>query len=91
MLIPQKAKHVLSRIQSIVGSLVREGILPLCSGETPSVLLGPILTSLAQEKHGPVGLSPEHSQNYNYSEEEMLRIGVQPREEMVPGRPNCDL
>ncbi|KAJ7415626.1 hypothetical protein BTVI_37785 [Pitangus sulphuratus] len=41
----QKAKHVLGCIQSRVGSRSREGILPLCSGETPPVMLHPALGS----------------------------------------------
>lgn len=34
-LTPPKVKHVLSCIQSTVGCRASEGILPLCSGETP--------------------------------------------------------
>jgi len=55
----QKAKRVLGCIPSSTSSRSREGILPLCSGETPSGALHPALEPSAQDRHGAVGVGPE--------------------------------
>jgi len=59
VLAAQKANRILGRIKSGVASRSREGILPLCSGETPPGVLHPALEPSAQEGHGAVGASPE--------------------------------
>jgi len=46
-------------IKRSMASRVREVILPLRSGETPSAVLRPALEPSAQEGHGPVGAGPE--------------------------------
>jgi len=58
-LIAQKASHALGCIPSSVASQAREGILPLCSDETPPGVLHPTLEPSAQDRHGPVGAGPE--------------------------------
>jgi len=55
----QKANRILGCIKSSTASRSREGILPLCSGETSLGVLHRALEPSAQEGHGPVGASPE--------------------------------
>ncbi|PKU34571.1 hypothetical protein llap_15127 [Limosa lapponica baueri] len=57
----QKANRVLGCIKSSVASRLREVVLPplLRSGDTPPGVFCPALEPSAQERHGPVGASPE--------------------------------
>jgi len=55
----EKANRILGCITSSVASRSREGILPLCSGETPLGVLHPALELPAQDRHGCVGVGPE--------------------------------
>jgi len=55
----KKANHILGCIKSSVASRSREGILPLCSGESPPAVLHPALEPSAQGRHGDVGAGPE--------------------------------
>jgi len=57
----QKANCTLGCIPSSLASRSREGVLPLCSGETPPGVLRPALEPLAQDRHGPVGVGPEEA------------------------------
>ena len=59
VLAAQKANRILGYIKRRVDRRAREGILPLCSGETPPGVLHPPLELSAQERHGPVGAGPE--------------------------------
>jgi len=47
----QKANRILGCIKSSMASRSREGILPLCSGESPPGVLRPALEPSAQETH----------------------------------------
>jgi len=55
----QKANCILGCIKSGVASRSKEGILPLCSGETPPEVLCPALEPPAQEGHGAVEAGPQ--------------------------------
>jgi len=59
VLTAQKANCIVGRIKRTVANRSREGILPLCSGETPPGVWSPALEPPAQEGHGPVGVGPE--------------------------------
>jgi len=93
----QKANYILGCIKTTVASRSREGILLLCSGETPPGFLCPALEPSAQERQGPVGAGPEEATKMirgleHLCCEERLRAGaVQLKEEKAPGRPYCGL
>ncbi|GAB0194850.1 hypothetical protein GRJ2_001950300 [Grus japonensis] len=53
----------LGHVKSSMTSRSREGILPLCSRETPPGVLRPALGS--PDRHGPVGASPEEGHKYD--------------------------
>jgi len=57
----RKAICTLGCIKRNIGSRSREGILPLllCSGETPSGVLCPVLGLSVHKRHGPVRMGPE--------------------------------
>jgi len=55
----RKANRILGHIKSSMASRLREGILPLCSGETRPGVLCLALEPSAHERHGPVGVGPE--------------------------------
>jgi len=57
----RKASRTLGCIKRSTASRSREGILPLCSGESPPGVLRPVLEPTAQEGHGPVGAGPEEA------------------------------
>jgi len=57
----QKANCIPGCIPNSVASRLREGILSLCSGETPPRVLHPALEPSAQDRHGPVGVGPEEA------------------------------
>jgi len=57
----QRANRILGCIKRSMASRSREGILPLCSGESPSGVLRPALEPSAQERHGAVGMGPEEA------------------------------
>jgi len=57
----QKSNQTLGCIPSSVGSRTREGIMPLCSGETSLGVLHPALEPSAQDRHGPIGVGPEEA------------------------------
>ena len=57
----QKASCILGCIKSRVANRSREGILPLCSGQTPFGVLCPALEPPAQDRHGAVGAGPEEA------------------------------
>ncbi|GAB0179565.1 mitochondrial enolase superfamily member 1 [Grus japonensis] len=61
VLAAQKASCILGCIKRSVASRSREVILPplFCPYETPSGVLCPALEFSVQERHGPVGTSPE--------------------------------
>ncbi|KAK4819935.1 hypothetical protein QYF61_015556 [Mycteria americana] len=59
VLAAQKSNRILGCIKSSVASRSREGILPLCSGETSPAVLHPALEPSAQKRCGPVGVGPE--------------------------------
>ncbi|TRZ08585.1 hypothetical protein HGM15179_018521 [Zosterops borbonicus] len=82
VLTAQKANHVMGCIQSTVASRVKEGILPLYSGEIPPEVLHPALGSSAQVKCQAVGASPEETtkmirgmEHLNY-EERLRELGL---------------
>jgi len=58
----QKANPTLGCIPSSIGSRAREGILPLCSAQTPPGESRVQLWSpQAQDRHGPIGVGPEEA------------------------------
>jgi len=57
----QQTNHTLGCIPSSMGSRAREGILSLCSAETPLGVLHPALEPSAQDRPGPVGAGPEEA------------------------------
>jgi len=76
----------------------REGILPLCSGETSPGFLHPAVDPSAQEGHGPVGVSPEEGDKNDPRARAPLLQGqaerfgvVQPEEDKAPVRSFCCL
>jgi len=93
----QAANHILSCIKSSAANRSREGILSLCSGETPPGVLCPALDpqhttdmellEQVQRRAAKMVRAMEH-----VSYEERLRVGaVQPGEEKAAGRPYCGL
>jgi len=59
VLAAQRANRFLGCIKSSAASRSREGILPLCSGETSPGVPRSALEPSAQERHGAVGVGPE--------------------------------
>jgi len=55
----QKASCILGCIKRSMSSKSRQGILPLCSLETPPGVLRPALETSTQERHGTVGAGSE--------------------------------
>jgi len=94
----QKANCILACIKSSMASRSREGILPLCSAQTPPGVLRPALEPSAQERHGAAGAGPEEGhKNVQRARTPLLRgkaerVGaVQPEEQKALGRPYCSL
>jgi len=56
-----QAKSSQDCVKRSMASRTREGILPLCSGETPPGVLHPPLQPSAQDRHGLVGAGPEET------------------------------
>jgi len=77
-----KANHTLGCIPSSLGSRAREGILPLCSGETPPGVLHPTLEPSAQDRPGAVVAGPEEATEMIrgleplYCEERLEELGL---------------
>jgi len=57
----QQTNHTLGCIPSSMGSRAREGILCLCSAETPPGVLHPALEPSAQDRPGSVVAGPEEA------------------------------
>jgi len=61
VLAAQKASCIPGCIKRSMASRVKEGILPLCSGETQPGVLCPAPEPSAQDRAGPVGEAPEEA------------------------------
>jgi len=89
----QKANRILGCIPSSMASRSREGILPLCSGETPSGSPASSSGALSAGQTWTCWSGPEEATKMirvleYLSCEERLRAGaVQPGEEKAVGRP----
>ena len=70
----QKINRILGCIPSSMASRLREGILPLCSGETSHGVLCPALEPPAQERQEPVEAGPEEATLEHLCCEDRLRL-----------------